>query len=46
MHTFNKGCIETRVLDKKVRKVNLGKLVSHNMGEWVKFQKYMDGVRK
>ena len=46
MHTFNKDHIETRQLDKKGRKVNLSKLVSHLMGEWVQFQKYMDGVRK
>lgn len=45
LHYFNKDHIETRVLDKKGKKVDLGKLASYNMGEWVKFQKYMDGVK-
>jgi len=46
IHTFNKDHIEPKKLNKQGRKVDLGKLISHNMGEWVKFQKYMDGVRK
>lgn len=45
IHTFNKDHIEPKKLNKQGRKVDLGKLISHNMGEWVKFQKYMDGVR-
>ncbi|MGX9755712.1 hypothetical protein ACWYRQ_05530 [Clostridioides difficile] len=45
IHNFNGYCIKTRALEKGNKKVNIGKLVSHNMCEWVKFQKYMDSVR-
>ena len=36
--------MKTRQLEKKGHKVDLPKLVAHNMIEWTKFQKYMDGV--
>ena len=42
IHFFRNGCIETRQLDKGNRKADIKKLMSHNMKEWVKFQKYMD----
>ena len=45
IHFFKDGRIETRGLKKGDRKVKLGELVAHNMQEWVKYQKYMDGVR-
>lgn len=45
IHTFKNGHIESRQLRKGNKKVQLPKLVAHNMIEWTKFQKYMDGVR-
>jgi hypothetical protein len=44
IHFFQDGHINARPLKKKGRKANLPKLVAHNMIEWTKFQKYMDGV--
>ena len=44
IHFFKNGYIKTRQLEKKGHKVDLPKLVAHNMIEWTKFQKYMDGV--
>ncbi len=45
IHTFVDGHIESRQLNKGNKKVKLAPLVAHNMVEWTKFQKYMDGVR-
>lgn len=45
IHIFKNGCIESRRLNKGNKKVNLSKLVAHNMIEWTKFQKYMDTRR-
>lgn len=42
IHFFNGEYITSRQLQKNNKKANLSKLVSHNMGEWVKFQKYMN----
>lgn len=44
IHFFADGKIRQRELVKSGRKTNLPKLAAHNMEEWVKFQKYMDGV--
>ena len=44
IHFFKNGYMKTRQLEKKGHKVDLPKLVAHNMIEWTKFQKYMDGV--
>lgn len=44
IHFFRNGHIKQRQLNKNGHKVNLSKLVAHNMEEWIKFQKYMDGV--
>lgn len=46
-YTFRNGRLYASRLDKGEipKKVDIQKLVSHNMGEWVKYQKYMDGVR-
>lgn len=45
IHFFRNGHIKSRPLKKGNKKVKLSALVSHNMKEWVKFQKYMDGKR-
>ena len=45
IHFFKDGIIKMRQLDKNGKKVDLGKLAYHNMCEWCKFQRYMDGVR-
>lgn len=42
---FRNGYIEMRALEKGNYKVKLPELAAHNMIEWTKFQKYMDGVR-
>lgn len=45
IHFFNGRAIETRQLKKGNKKVNLSKLVAHNMIEWCKYQRYMDKKR-
>lgn len=45
IHFFRNGHIKSRQLEKGNKKVKLSALVAHNMIEWVKFQKYMDGMR-
>lgn len=45
IHTFAGDHIESRQLKKGNKKAKLPELVAHNMAEWVKFQKYMDGVK-
>lgn len=42
IYYFQNGEMKGRKLDKNNKKVNIQKLISHNMKEWVKFQKYMD----
>lgn len=42
IYYFKNGELKGRKLEKKNRKVDIKKLISHNMKEWVKFQKYMD----
>lgn len=45
IHFFRNGHIKSRQLKKGNKKVKLSELVAHNMIEWAKFQKYMDGMR-
>ncbi|VHX79980.1 Uncharacterised protein [Clostridioides difficile] len=46
LYTFKNGDIHIRRLEKEGnKKTDLKKLVAHSMCEWVKYQKYMDGVR-
>lgn len=42
IYLFDNSIMKVRGLEKNNRKVELSKLVAHNMKEWVKFQKYMD----
>lgn len=42
IHLFDGEYIQARVIDSGNKRVKLGELVSHNMKEWVKYQKYMD----
>lgn len=44
-HIFNGEYVEQQKLETHGKKVKLGKLVSANMTEWVKYQRYMDGKR-
>lgn len=45
IHFFDGKGIETRQVKKGDKKVNLSKLVAHNMVEWCKYQRYMDTKR-
>lgn len=42
VHFFNGKEISSRQLKKGDKKVKLGNLVAHNLGEWCKYQKYMN----
>lgn len=49
LHTFKNGVIEQRQLNKGNKsnyKTNGSKLALHNMKEWIKYQIYMNGVKK
>lgn len=43
-YTFNHGNMEVHKIKGNGFKTDLDKLVAHNMQEWVKYQKFMDGV--
>ncbi|MDI7818500.1 hypothetical protein QMM58_19270 [Clostridioides difficile] len=46
LYTFKNGDIHIRRLEKEGnKKTDLKKLVAHSMCEWVKYQKFMNGVR-
>lgn len=45
IHFFQNGHIQSRKLHTDNRKVKIPELSAHNMVEWTKFQKYMDGMR-
>ena len=42
--TFQEGRIVAKRIDSKGKKLYTGKLCAYNMGQWVKYQKYMEGV--
>ncbi len=44
-YIFRDGMMKVRRIHKEGKKVQLDKLIAHNMVEWVKFQKYMNGVK-
>lgn len=44
-YAFRNGVMKAHRIHQEGKKVRLDKLISHNMGEWIKFQKYMNGVR-
>lgn len=45
IHTFDGKCIQTRQLDTRGKKADLSEIVSHNLIEWAKYQKYMNSRR-
>lgn len=45
IYVFKDRRMVSRKLNKQDKKVDLDRLIAHNMREWVKYQKYMDGIR-
>lgn len=45
MYCFKNGVLTQHKVNKSGERVDIGKLVAHNMGEWVKYQKFMEGIR-
>ena len=45
MYHFKNGELSQRKVNKNGERVALQKLIAHNMGEWVKYQKFMESIR-
>lgn len=45
LYTFQDGRMRQRSIRQEGRKANLESIIAHNLGEWVKYQKYADSWR-
>jgi hypothetical protein len=45
LYSFRNGSISQRKINKDGRRVDIGRLVAHNMVEWTKYQKFMEDIR-
>lgn len=45
IYFFNGKVIKGRKIESNGRRLDINKLILHNFSEWIKYQKYMDGVR-
>lgn len=45
MYHFKNGILTQRKVNRNGQKVELKKLIAHNMVEWVKYQKFMESIR-
>ncbi len=45
IYSFRKGIMHQRKIDKDGRRVDIARLMAHNMVEWTRYQRFMEGIR-